>query len=266
MSQLRTAVVPRTGCLKPFTPRPLRRKCRYFQSLDVAGRFGPAIAETVLFIRQHMPVLNRRSFLWTGAALSRPAAAQVVTTEAVYRFTAGDCEVRMSVQFFDNYSTRGFWFKEQLERRRFCLSAAGVENHGCLSNFAGAIAIARYHVQHHSRVLEAFSLRERVRTIDQDGRLATRAPFERTIELQDGIASDIQAFGYQMDGSQGAEPASLAGPWCLLRQDLYLAGHEPLFLVLHWKHTLPAIRLFDVIPGEQTRVIAQPDILPRRAR
>jgi hypothetical protein len=38
-----------------------------------------------------------------------------------------------------------------------------------------------------------------------------------------------------------------------MRQDLYLQPSYSPFLVLHWMHTLTAIRLIDVIPVAQTR-------------
>jgi len=212
--------------------------------------------------------MKRRSFLWIGAVFGTPAiASRSGDRETVYRFAAGDCDIRMAVEFLDNYSSNGFWFRERIAERRFCLSGNGKENVECLQNFIGSIAIARYHIQQHSHSLKARALRERVRTIDQDNRIASRPPFERTIELQDGIASDIQAFGYQVDSSSPArEPAPSNGPWCLLRQDLYLERQDSLFLVLHWKHTLNAIRLFDVIPGDRTRVISEPDDSGRRFR
>jgi hypothetical protein len=184
----------------------------------------------------------------------------------VYRFNADGCDIRMVVEFFDNYSTNGFWFKEHMANRRFCLSGAGEENRNCLPNFTGSLAIARYHVQARAGAPKALALREHVRTIDQDSRLVTRAPFERTIDLQDGVASDVQAFGYQADASQPHQPAERNGLWCLLRQDLYLDGQSALFLVLHWKHTVHGIRLFDVIPGDRTRLIAEPETAQRRVR
>jgi hypothetical protein len=98
-----------------------------------------------------------------------------------------------------------------------------------------------------------------VRTIDQDSRVSIRPPFERTIELHGGVASDIQAFGYETDGlSPVRDPVPpLTDPWSLLRQDLYFSGEMMPFLVVHWKHTLNAIRVLDVIPGDQTRLVGQ---------
>ncbi len=202
---------------------------------------------------------RRLGHLWRA---SHPA-----NNETVYRFAAGDCDISMAVEFFDNYSAKGFWFKERMTQGRFCLSAEGDKNRGCLPNFEGAVAIARYHIRSRSHQPKGLALMERVRTIDQDSRLISRAPFERTIELQDGVASDLQAFGYQPDDSSTrGESAAANGPWCLLRQDLYLRGEDSLFLVVHWKHTLNAIRLFDVIPGGQTRLIAEPGDSQRRVR
>lgn len=212
--------------------------------------------------------MNRRLFLSASTAFGTSLlASSPSNSETVYRFSAGDCDIRMAVEFFDNYSAKGFWFKEQMAQRRFCLSGSGQQNRNCLSNFIGAIAIARYHITSRSKPPAALALREHVRTIDQDSRLVTRAPFDRTIELQDGVASDIQAFGYQPDNSpQTNDEAEPHGPWCLLRQDLYLQAEESIFLVIHWKHTLNAIRLFDVIPGDRTRLLAEPDSPQRKVR
>jgi hypothetical protein len=225
--------------------------------------FGPGIARLIA-----ARVMNRRSFLFTGAVFGASInAATPANPETVYRFDSANCDIRMSVEFFDDYSSDGFWFRERMANRRFCLSGAGDENRSCLANFVGSVAIARYRVQPREHKPAALALREYVRTIDQDARLDTRAPFQRTIELQDGVASDIQAFGYQPEGSSlSRELRAPDRPWCVLRQDLYLLGQDAVFLVLHWKHTPHAIRLFDVIPGDLTRVIAEPDAVKRGRR
>jgi len=93
----------------------------------------------------------------------------------------------------------------------------------------------------------SLSIREYVQTIDHDDRLPARPPFEHTITFDRGVASDIQAFGLETNA-----PAQGADPWCILRQDLYLSSQRALFLIVHWKHTLGAIRLLDVIPGDET--------------
>ena len=66
----------------------------------------------------------------------------------------------------------------------------------------------------------------------------------------------IQAFGYDKgDSAQAATNAESFTLWCLLRQDSYLNEEAEPFLIVHWKHTLDAITLMDVIPGDRTQMI-----------
>jgi hypothetical protein len=181
--------------------------------------------------------MDRRSFLWSAALASAPDAKQA---ETVYHFSVAGCEVRMSVEFYNRYASAGFWFDERRTDRSFCLSASGVTGRNCLKNFRGSLAIVRYHISPHA------TLREQVRTIDRDGRLSERPPFERTLSVVDGVVSDIQAFGYEGNGPAGRGPE----PWCFLRQDLYFDERSAPFVTIHWKHMVSAIRLLDVIPGD----------------
>lgn len=202
-----------------------------------------------------MGILSRRLFLWSGASLALPATVLPKSkNEQVYLFTTADCDVRMTVEFYDRYASQGFWFEDRFSGRDYCLSAKGEEQRNCLANFTGSLAVARYRIRQRSKSHDVPVLREYVRTIDQDARLQTRPPFERTMELKQGIASDIQAFGYEETASpsntrRGPEPH---GPWCFLRQDLYLREQPAPFLVVYWKHALSAIRILDIIPGDQT--------------
>jgi hypothetical protein len=163
----------------------------------------------------------------------------------------------MSVEFYDCYSSNGFWFDSDATGRQFCLSSSGQKRRNCLTKFSGSLAIARYHIRFRSRTPDLIALREHVRTIDRDSRLSLRAPFERTLDVQGGVASDIQAFGYETDASVPDRVSAIQAhePWCLLRQDLYFDKESAPFLVIHWKHTLSAISLLDVIPGEKTKLI-----------
>jgi hypothetical protein len=201
--------------------------------------------------------LNRRCFLWSGMSFGLSPAIAAKQDETVYHFSTRDCDVRMSVQFYDRYSSKGFWFDERRPDRRYCLSANGEPGHNCLTGFSGSIAIAQYRVRSRSHSPNLLVLRERVRTIDRDSRLDDRPPYERTLRLQGGLASDIQAFGYEPDASSpgNARAPEAHEPWCLFRQDLYFDGESAPFLVVHWKHTLSAIRILDVIPGKETQLI-----------
>jgi hypothetical protein len=205
-----------------------------------------------------MPGISRRLFLGTSASFGAPlAASKPPKTETVFHFATRNYDVRMTVEFHDRYSSHGFGFRELLKDRQFCLSGTGEEGRNCLANFSGSVAIARYHIQPRSKAPNFLTLREHVRTIDHDQRLNERPPFERALEIQEGVVSDIQAFGYETDAGQ-AEAAPPVDPWCFLRQDLYLDTQSVPFLVIHWKHTLSAIRLLDVIPGDRTKLMESP--------
>ncbi len=201
------------------------------------------------------PSSSRRTFLQGLAAL--PLALDHVESEkgpeTIYRFLTPECEVRMSVQSYGNSETKEFRFRDRVTNRRFCLSADGEENHNCLSQFVGSLAIATYHFRPHNHEPAPLRLRERVLTIDQDYRMNPRAPFDGILTVEKGFASDIQAFGYNRDGSaEAARNDKSFTLWCLLHQDLYLNDQAAPFLIVHWKHTPAAISLVDVIPGDQT--------------
>jgi hypothetical protein len=172
--------------------------------------------------------------------------------ETFYRFLTPECEVRMSVQQFGKSSSKDFRFLERLTGREFCLSPKGAEDPDCQLRFSGAIAVAVYHFYPHSAVLGPVKMRERVLTIDHDSRMSPRPPFERTLAIERDSVSDIQAFGYNRDEPGQAPPTPV---WSLLHQDLYLNDQASPFLITHWKHTLDLIRLIDVIPGDQTKVL-----------
>ena len=208
----------------------------------------------------------RRSFLrWlaalgTAAALpaqSKPANKSQNKTETAFRLLTPECDVQMSVEYFERTSLESLRFRDSLTNRSFCLSSNGAEDRSCVQHFAGSMAIARYHLRPRLPSQAPVTLRERVLTIDRDARMTPRAPFERVLAAERGVVSDVQAFGY--DPNDPARPHSDAGPvpvWCLLRQDLYLNDQPDAFMVVHWKHTLDSISLVDLIPGERTELVS----------
>jgi hypothetical protein len=187
----------------------------------------------------------------TALAASGALAAKGKET---HRFRTGDLDIEMSVEFLDGYSSRGFSFRNRTAGRDFCLSASGEQGVDCLTNFKGSLAIAKYRVRSRAATNTALQLRELVRTIDHDVRLAERPPFERVIQLQRGVGSDLQAFGYEEIQGEPAVSES-HGPWYLYRQDLFLEPRREPFLVVYWKHALSSIRILDIIPGDQTWVL-----------
>lgn len=194
--------------------------------------------------------MNRRRFFGGVTALASisPAAAKNVRT---YRFRTADADVDMTIEFHDGYASRGFWFDEQISNRSYCLSASGEQGRNCMAGFRGSLAIVRYRVQIRSQAQAEPILREHVRTIDHAARLPDRPPFERAILLRKGIGSDLQAFGYEST-PEDKPMSNRHGPWYLYRQDMYLDPHSAPFLTVYWKHALTAIRVLDLIPGDQT--------------
>jgi len=197
-------------------------------------------------------------FLAGGVCLA--GTAKPPQNEVVYNFATADCQVRMSVIFYDRYSSSGFWFRDDLAGRRFCLSATGEEGRNCSQSFAGSLAVVCYRFQPHAGLSGLTGLREHVRTIDHDTRISDRPPFERTIELRRGVATDIQAFGYPVDPPAPSASARLpegGGPWYYFRQDLSFAGRATPFVIVHWRHAFGAIRIIDVIPGDGTSPVTR---------
>lgn len=196
--------------------------------------------------------MNRRRFLGGAAAFASLSRAAAKDARA-YRFRTADAEIEMTIEFHDGYASQGFRLGEQASNRSYCLSARGEEGRNCMAGFRGSLAIARYHVRPRSNLRVEPVLREYVRTIDHDARLPDRPPFERSIVLKKGIGSDLQAFGYDAV-SEDKALSNGHGPWYLYRQDVYLGPQGVPFLTLYWKHALPAIRVLDLIPGDQTWV------------
>ena len=200
---------------------------------------------------------GRRLFLLSGLGLAGLGAARAATTEHVYRFATDRCEIQVSVEFHDRYSSRGLWFNNYPLDRPFCLSLKGEKDHDCAGSFVGSLAIARYEVRSHSKHRQVSTLREYVRDIDRDERLEPRPPFYRKVELHRGVASDLQAFGYKDSGSLPPTLPDSASPWYYFRQDLYLEADRAPFLIIHWKHALSEIRMLDIIPAGGTSLVSR---------
>jgi hypothetical protein len=193
---------------------------------------------------KNLSPLSRRLFLACGAGLGASAGPAPVNT-VHFAFTLPECEVRVAVEFYDRYTGR-----------RPCAPGAGEPSVDCTANFTGSLAIVCYRFRPLSTVRKVTVLREHVLTIDQDARLNPRPPFDRAIELDHGVASDIQAFGFEtapLAGSADAQAPEAGGPWYYFRQDLYLGAKTEPFLVVHWRHGLHGIRLLDMIPAGGTR-------------
>jgi len=196
-----------------------------------------------------MDLFSRRSLL-AGSIGFLPGLRR--ETEQEFLFATADYEIRMSLEYHDNEPNRGLGFEERSTNRHFCLSTGGEEDHDCINDFEGSVAVMRYRIRPRAPSGSKLSLREYVRSIDQSDWLPPKAPFERVIEVHGGHASDIQVYGYRSSGDQ---KTSRDESWCLLRQNLYLRDSAAPFLVVHWKHTLRQIRVLDIIPQQGTSTL-----------
>jgi hypothetical protein len=70
---------------------------------------------------------SRRLFIWSGASLGLSPVLAQRKDENVYRFATPEWDIQMTVEFYDRYSSNGFWFDERRSSRKFCLSAEGKE-------------------------------------------------------------------------------------------------------------------------------------------
>jgi hypothetical protein len=109
---------------------------------------------------------------------------------------------------------------------------------GCSERFVGAVALVNYSIRY-KRGAAGGKIRERVVLVEQSAGLPERAPYEKTVPVIAGQASDLQLFGYEADG--GAEEAGKV--WRRFRQELFLNDEDRPFAVLEWLHTLEGIRL-----------------------
>lgn len=196
---------------------------------------------------------DRRLLLLSALGISL-RTSKASATGQIYRFATDRCTIQVSVEFHDSYSSRGLRLHTPPTRQPFCLSLDGRKNHDCAGSFVGSLAIARYEIHSRSKQQQISALREYVRDIDRDERLGPRPPFDRKIQLQRGVASDIQAFGYTDSGLSPAITDSVS-PWRYFRQDLFLEADSAPFLIIHWKHTLGAIRMLDIIPTGGTSLL-----------
>jgi hypothetical protein len=198
----------------------------------------------------NMTHLSRRTLLLGSVTLS---VLPDTETGPRYIFATPEYDIRMTLEYHDCCTEGALKFLERSSGRHYCLSFSGEENRNCVSNFTGSIAVARYKISSRVRSEAPPLLREYVRNIDQSDRVPARPPFERAIQVQHGVASDIQVFGYQDPSrAQSGRSQEPDDAWCLLRQNLYLTNSTAPFLVVHWKHTLNSIRILDIIPENGT--------------
>jgi hypothetical protein len=169
-------------------------------------------------------------------------------TKTTFTVSTPSCGITVHVNPSEEYSGTVVFHGTNPQLNGKCLSVAGtLSSHDCMQDFVGVIATVDFAVRpNRSRPESCAKLRERVRTIDENETLAKGAPFETTIHVINGMATDIQLFGFEQTAPRDA--------WRMYRQDLFLDDDPTPFLVLHWRHTSSSIRMIDAIPVGPSRL------------
>lgn len=157
--------------------------------------------------------MRRRAFLWSALGVSAQRLCATSLKKDALRFASADYDIGVAIEYYDRYSSEGFYFKERASKASFCFAANGEHNRDCLEGFAGSLATVEYRIRPRAGTANPPTLRERTRTIDQAPGLPEWRPFDSAIELVRGIGSDVQAFGFEVNSasSEQAKLPSLVG-------------------------------------------------------
>lgn len=192
--------------------------------------------------------MTANSRLITGACLLlNVAGAQ--QTQTTYGFATEQYIIEMTIVFLEPYAGRRLVFYSSVNPQKpLCYSGDGTLGK-CLNSFVGAAAVVRYSVRHpDGNPPDRTAIREHVAVLAQSSGLPERPSVIKTVELANGIGSDLQVFGYDESDVKKSERIAVRlqashALWRLYRQELYIAAEEKPFAVVEWKHTLDRIRI-----------------------
>jgi len=168
-----------------------------------------------------------------------------------YGFFTSKYVIEMRVSFPDRYEGKRLSvYRSSDPGKEVCLPASPGAS-GCLESFVGAAAVVEFTA---SRILgdgpAKGSIREVVTVVDQSPGLPDRPPYSMNAKLVNGIASDVQAFGYDESplpaAARAAEREAAKAVWRRYRQELYLEKDKQPFAVVEWLHTTTRIRILKV--------------------
>jgi hypothetical protein len=127
-----------------------------------------------------------------------PGLAGPQQTEATYGFATERYDIEMRVDFPVPYVGRRLVFYNGANpQKELCYSGNGGTLGKCPERFVGALAVVRYSVRHQNgKPVGRITIREHVTVMAESRGLPYRLPFSKSIELVNGIGSDLQVFGY----------------------------------------------------------------------
>lgn len=116
-----------------------------------------------------------------------------------------------------------------------------------LDRFVGAAAIVTYSVRNKKGKPLQGAIREKVESLGQSEDVPPRATFHKTVKLVQGVASDLQLFGYDETAIPVAERPAVReaskGTWRKFRQLLFLDGAQTPFALIEWTHRIYGIQM-----------------------
>ncbi|MCC6591409.1 MAG: hypothetical protein IT168_32285 [Bryobacterales bacterium] len=165
-----------------------------------------------------------------------------------YRFSSNDLIVDMSVKHQRRYTGSPLTLYDANNRLIPACGSSNPRDGSCPESFVGTAAFVEFSVHGpDGKPARKAAVREVVTLVAQSDGLPERKQFVQTVPLVNGIASDVQIFGYdekpipkedrllQRDRSKAS--------FRRFRQELFLDGDPEPFAILEWTHRTTDIRM-----------------------
>jgi hypothetical protein len=185
-----------------------------------------------------------------GAMLMHPESSSAKDKGAAeiqkIEMTAGENEkIRVEVKLDPTLVYRGEELSFIQDGKKVCLTGTGAKG-ACPQHFVGAVRGVTYLFR--GKLPSGAKLRERVTLTGQSKGLPEREVLDFAVPIVRGVASDLQAWGYDEDGLSETEAKAnreeFLKSWREFRQEMFLgdSGDKP-FAVLVWRHTANSIEV-----------------------
>lgn len=163
-----------------------------------------------------------------------------------YSFASNDLIVDMSIKHQRRYAGSPLTLYDANNR---LIPACTAANDGsCPESFVGTAAFVQFNVRGpDGKPARKSAVREVVTLVAQSDDLPDRKQFTQTVPLVNGVASDVQIFGYDEKAipkeGRPLQRDRAKASWRRFRQELYLDGEPEPFAVLEWTHRTTDIRM-----------------------
>ena len=183
-------------------------------------------------------------------AVHASAACAALPSESSHWFSTTRYEIKMQIRSLAPYhGSQLVFYNSTNPGKKVCLPAR--PGSACAEKFVGALALVTFHVHWlaNGRPAQA-TIREVVKQVAQSPGIPERPPFTMSLRTADGVASDVQLFGYDespIPADQRADQREAAkNDWRQFRQELYLDNDQHAFASVEWLHAVTALRVLRV--------------------